>query len=879
MSYLASEKRQFISGKESFFGYISERHFPLIPLTLLISACLYPAWAEAELYFNPRFLADDPSAVADLSAFEQGQEVPEGTYRVDIYLNDGYLSTKDVRFVANKNERQLMPCFTLGELAKMGVNTPAISGTNTPEQNNCQPLNMLIEDATARFDVGLQRLYITVPQIFMANRARDFIPPEYWDSGITAGILNYSLTGNRARNQNGKHSSYTYLNMQSGLNLGAWRLRDNSTWSHSSGTSTTETRWEHINTYLERGINQIRSRLTIGDSYTPGEIFDSFNFRGIQLASDDNMLPESQKGFAPVIRGIARGTADVSIKQNGYEIYRNTFPPGPFIINDLYAAGNSGDLNVSITEADGSVQSFTVPYSSVPLLQREGHTQYAVTAGDYRAGNGQQEKPSFMQATLMRGLSYGWTLYGGSQLASRYQSFNIGMGKNIGVFGALSIDITQANAKLPDDSNHQGQSIRFLYNKSMNETGTTIQLAGYRYSTKGYYSFADTTYKRMNGYSLATQDGVIQVTPTFSDYYNLAYNKREKIQLSLTQQLGEQSTLYVTGSHETYWNTSKSDKHLQVGFNTLIEGISWGINYSLSKNSWQEANDQMLAMNVNIPFSYWMRSDSQSIWRNASASYNVSHDLKGRITNMAGLYGTLLEDNNLSYNVQTGYAGGGQGNSSASGYTALNYRGTYGNANAGYSYTDNVRQMYYGLSGGVLAHANGITLSQPMNDTVVLVKAPGAGNVKVENQTGVNTDWRGYAILPYATDYRENRIALDTNTLANNVDLEDPVVSVVPTRGAVVRADFHPRIGVKVLMTLLKSDGKPVPFGAIVSSSDNNGSSIVADDGQVYLTGLSLSGHLIARWGEGPDSQCQINYTLPEQSQHEMLSKYRALCR
>jgi outer membrane usher protein len=28
------------------------------------------------------------------------------------------------------------------------------------------------------------------------------------------------------------------------------------------------------------------------------------------------------------------------------------------------------------------------------------------------------------------------------------------------------------------------------------------------------------------------------------------------------------------------------------------------------------------------------------------------------------------------------------------------------------------------VSGGVLAHGNGITLSQPLNDTVVLVKAP-----------------------------------------------------------------------------------------------------------------------------------------------------------
>lgn len=201
----------------------------------------------------------------------------------------------------------------------------------------------------------------------------------------------------------------------------------------------------------------------------------------------------------------------------------------------------------------------------------------------------------------------------------------------------------------------------------------------------------------------------------------------------------------------------------------------------------------MLAININIPFSHWLRSDSRSVWRHASASYSLSHDLNGRMTNLAGLYGTLLEDNNLSYSVQTGYAGGGNGDNGSTGYTALNYRGGYGNANVGYSRSDGFKQLYYGVSGGVLAHANGITLSQPLNDTVVLVKAPGAGGVKVENQTGVRTDWRGYAVLPYATEYRENRIALDTNTTADNVDLDDAVVSVVPTHGAIVRANFNAR--------------------------------------------------------------------------------------
>ncbi|MDC0692964.1 fimbrial biogenesis usher protein [Klebsiella pasteurii] len=856
----------------------SARAFAQIPLALLLASPAF--YAQAELYFNPRFLADDPAAVADLSGFEKGQELPPGTYRADIYLNDGYMTTRDVTFNAGEKGHGLAPCLTRGQLAGMGVNTSAIAGIDVLAADACVPLTETIKDATTRFDVGLQRLYLTVPQAFMGNRARGYIPPELWDHGINAGLLNYNFTGNNVHNDVGGSSNYAYLNLQSGLNLGAWRLRDNTTWSYSSGgsSSTNENKWQHINTWLERDITLLRSRLTLGDSYTNGDVFDGINFRGAQLASDDNMLPDSQKGFAPVIHGIARGTAQVSVKQNGYEIYQSTVPPGPFTINDLYSAGNGGDLQVTIKEADGSSQVFTVPYSSVPVLQREGHTRYAVTAGEYRSGSNQQEKPKFFQGTLLRGLPAGWTLYGGTQLADRYRAFNLGVGKNMGELGALSLDITQANATLPDDSDRQGQSVRFLYNKSLTDTGTNIQLVGYRYSTRGYFSFADTTYSRMSGYNVETQDGVIEVKPKFTDYYNLAYNKRGKVQLSVTQQLGRTATLYLSGSHQTYWETSKSDRQLQAGLNAAVDDINWTLSYSLTKNAWQQGRDQMLAVNVNIPFSHWMRSDSKSAWRHASASYSMSNDLNGRTTSLAGLYGTLLEDNNLSYSMQTGYAGGGEGNSGGTGYAALNYRGGYGNANVGYSRSDGIKQLYYGLSGGVLAHADGITLSQPMNDTVVLIKAPGADNVKVENQTGVQTDWRGYAVLPYATEYRENRVALNTNSLADNVDLDDAVASVVPTHGAIVRAEFKAHVGLKLLMSLIYN-GKPVPFGALVTSVGSQGSSIVADNGQVYLSGMPLVGKVQAKWGEGPNASCEANYSLPPEKQSQMLISLSAECR
>lgn len=63
------------------------------------------------------------------------------------------------------------------------------------------------------------------------------------------------------------------------------------------------------------------------------------------------------------------------------------------------------------------------------MLQREGYTRYALTAGEYRSGNVQQEEPKFFQGTVLHGLPTGWTIYGGAQLAERYRAVNLGMGK------------------------------------------------------------------------------------------------------------------------------------------------------------------------------------------------------------------------------------------------------------------------------------------------------------------------------------------------------------------------------------------------------------------------------------------------------------------
>ncbi|MGC6746276.1 FimD/PapC N-terminal domain-containing protein [Escherichia coli] len=47
--------------------------------------------------------------MADLSRFENGQELPPGTYRVDIYLNNGYMATRDVTFNTGDSEQGIVP--------------------------------------------------------------------------------------------------------------------------------------------------------------------------------------------------------------------------------------------------------------------------------------------------------------------------------------------------------------------------------------------------------------------------------------------------------------------------------------------------------------------------------------------------------------------------------------------------------------------------------------------------------------------------------------------------------------------------------------------------------------------------------------------------
>lgn len=840
-----------------------------LTLTLVSVMALPKSWADN--YFNPAFLSDDPSKIADLSRFEGNSQAP-GVYRVDVYLNGAFLATRDIAFHAVKSptatqasgdDTGLSACLTPDMLSEMKVNIEAFPTLLKPGSDGCADIAAAIPAAYSRFDFTQQRLNISIPQAAMKNSARGYISPKYWDEGINALLLNYTFTGanSRDRSEGGVNDNTWFLGLNGGLNLGAWRLRNYSTWNYNSTNENNKSDWQHISTYLERDLATLKSELTAGDSYTPSAVFDSLPFRGIQLASDDNMLPDSMKGFAPTIHGIAKSNAQVTIRQNGYIIDQRYVSPGAFTINDLYSTASSGDLSVEVKEADGSTTRYSVPYSAVPVLQREGRLKYAATVASYRGDSSQKEDVKFGQGTLMWGLPYGFTVYGGTQFSADYRALALGSGANLGDWGAVSVDITQAYSTLADDSKHQGQSLRFLYAKSLNSLGTNFQLLGYRYSTSGFYTLDDTAWKRMSGYNGPVNEDEDQ--RSWSDYYDLYYTKRGKIQLNISQQLGHFGSLYITGSQQSYWHTDEKNTLMQVGYSDTLAGVSWGLSYNQSRAPGEDKSDQLFALNISLPLSQWLHHDDDITHKNHNiyATLSTSTDRHGGVTQNAGVSGTALDQNNLSYSVQQGYQNHGVGDS---GSASLEYDGAQGNVNAGYNTSDNgdYQQLNYGLSGGIVAHSHGVTLSQPLGETNVLIAAPGAGNVNVDDEPGIHTDSRGYAVVPYATTYRQNRMALDVNSMADDVDIDDAVINVVPTQGALVLASFKARVGERALLTL-SHNGQPVPFGATASTDAPVQEAIVGDDGEVYLSGLNPQGALRVQWGREASQQCLVHYQLP----------------
>ncbi|EGO6390294.1 outer membrane usher protein [Salmonella enterica] len=840
------------------------RTMPKKTLLAVCCALLYsqPGLTADVVEYDSSFLMGDGAASIDVSRYSDGNPTPVGTYTVKVFVNEKPVASQTIPFI-DVGKKSAEACLTPKNLAQLHIKQPEIVGEKAvlkrgdEESDDCLNLPALIDQSSVEFDMGDQRLDITVPQAWVNKGYEGYVEPSLWESGIPAALLSYNINGYHNTN-NGIDNDSMYAAFNTGINLGAWRFRANGNynWDKDNGSN-----FDFQNRYVQRDLPALRSQLIMGESYTTGETFDSVSIRGVRLYSDSRMLPSQLANYAPVIRGVANTNAKVTVTQSGYKIYEATVPPGPFEINDLSPSGYGSDLIVTIEEADGSKRTFSQPFSSVMQMQKPGVGRWDFSAGEVNDDD-IHDKPYLAQGTYYYGLNNYLTAYSGIQgTNNHYLAGLIGVGLNT-PFGALALDVTHSRTEIPDDKTYQGQSYRLTWNKLIEPTNTSFNVAAYRYSTQDYLGLND---------ALQLIDDAKYNDDDQRDTMDNYARMKNQITLSISQPLQDGETdygsFYLSGSWTDYWATGDSRSDYTLGYG---KGFSWGSMSINLQRTWDEdgEKDDSLYINLSIPLANLLggedrRSGFTSLSTQMRTDFNGGHNLS---MNSSG----NNEDNTLNYSVNTGYTMQKEDKniSDVGGY--VSYQSPWGDISASASANnDSNRQYSLSTDGGFILHSGGLTFTNDNfsnSDALVLVKAPGAKGARI-NGGGSTIDRWGYGASNALSAYRENQVSLDIDTLENDVELKSTSTMLVPRDGAVVFASFETDQGRSAIITMTRNDGKTIPFGAEVFEG-NTPIGNMGQGGQAFVRGINDRGELTVRWFENNQpTRCSATYQLPTDQQ------------
>lgn len=801
--------------------------------------------ADDEEQFNTSFLQGAPSSV-DLQSLLASSRVLPGIYRVDLYGNETLVGRRDIDFRRHPGTGKIEACLTLEMVQQLGVDIGKLQAAGKllgDDPNACVDLPALIDHATVRYDVPRLRLMVSVPQSAMERGRRGYVDSALWDEGVPAAFINYQLSSSRNSTQ-ADNTLSNNLGLRNGINLGGWRLRNESNFNSSTGRPST---FKSNRSYLQHDVTAVKGQFSAGDIFSDADLFDSVRYRGLKLASDDGMRADSERGYAPVIRGIAQSSATVEIRQNNYILYSANVPPGPFEISDIYPSGSNGDLEVTIIEADGRRRVTVQAFSSLPIMVRQGQLKYSVSAGQYNSNSEDQKTPQFVSSTLAYGISSNLSGIVGVQATDNFKALSVGAGRNTAI-GAISLDLTHSMSNTFGET-LTGNSLRALYAKTFTGTDTNFTLAAYRYSTEGYRTLTE------------------HVEELSHDGQPRTGNSKTRTDLTVNQSLGrnqEYGSVYINASDQRYWGRGGSQS-LSAGYSNYWGDVSYnlGATYTKDVGNYGPANNDTL---VNLSVSFPLGSKPRAPRAFVSASTQKSSD-----TTQMGINGYLSEDSDTYYSVQAGNSSTG----GSSGSVNLSTRTSVMDISAGYSQGRGYNSQNLNLAGSIVGHAGGINLGQTVGETFALAQVEGVEGVKIGSFTGASTGSNGFAVVPNAQPYRVNWINLDTRDLGGDVEIDNATRQVVPRRGAVVLARYTSKTGRRVQFALFDAQHQPIPFGASLEDSAGKQLAISDPGGKALALVEADAGTLIINW---QNQRCEAPYALPERNKALNYERVALVC-
>lgn len=663
---------------------------------------------------------------------------------------------------------------------------------------------------------GEERLDLIVPEEAMVH---DDIFPENYQKGGTAGLLNYDVLTMK-NTYSDDSNRYSQASVEEGLNFSDWLLRSRQILTNDDGKYNNDA----LYAYAQHTFVEQQALVQAGQIYISNTLFSGSAISGVQMVPEAGLTGNSGSGVT--VQGMAQGSqARIEIRQNGGLVYSTLVPAGPFTLNNVPITSVNTPLDVTVKETDGSENHYVIPAESLHPNQLGGPQGFSLAAGKLRDIESNDALPYLLTASKGWKISQWMNVSAGGLTATKYNSL------------ALSEDISPAYNtiissvfKISNDSRNDDKGSETTLSASYSPSGNVSVSASASQFTTGYRELADTL-----------QDDFVQYSGQYSINLGWSNNTFGAFNLGYSLNKGNEA--------------EKDTRYVTLGWGMTFSRVSVTVNWQSQLN--REDNDDenlntnadMFFVNLSVPFG---TQQVGAYLRKQGDSEHSGVQSSGSISPQASY--SIAAERDMSNNEN-----------SFDGSLSDNLHYTQLSLNAGSTGSDSKN---YGarMSGGVLAHSEGVTFSSyAINDSFALVSLDEkVSNVEISTPSGeVWTDHWGRAVIPSLPSYHNARIEINTETLPNNIDVNNGISIIASGHGAVSQVHFGVINTRRMMLHVSRLNKSVLTKGSSIVDGKGNYVATAIEDGLVFLSDVDNLPALYAVDDEGRQ-QCQLHFQLPE---------------
>lgn len=807
-------------------------------LSLTLLCCLTPALSfatETPLEFDSSILKDRGLDSSLSQYFSSAPKFMPGVKMVNVVVNGAKKGKVSATF---GKDGQL--CATQRFLQGASLVVPrAVAKLSDDEKENsasCYDYIKAFPGSVITAVPAQEELDLVVPQDAIDSTAEGDETKDY-STGGTAGILNYTAFATQ-NSSDGNSSENKQLMLEEGFNVDDWLFRSRQSLTEDDGTHRTD----NLYAYVQHTFVNSKKIFQAGQINTGGSVFSGTSISGVQIVPEEALSPEGSSGV--MVSGIARSAqARVEVRQAGRMVYSTLVPAGPFTLTDVPVVRDNAELDVTIIETDGSRNHFIIPADAVNSHQLRSPSGLSAAVGRYRSDDSGTEQP--MLATLSDGWHINpWLNFGGGALTA--QGYNS---------AALTVDA------LPLSNLLLSTTVKASSDKKHGVKGRSTTLSA-------SYMFSDkiSTDISMTRYSSGYRELEDSLNDDFSQYQG-------QYSAGLHFSLADYGSFSLRYSKNQGTDDTESSEYVNVAWGKTFGHVNMNVSWQRSVNQdHDDVNDRhhnedsgdMVFVNLSMPLG------SQRV----SAYSHTSH----HATN-AGLQTSGNISQGTSYSLSAERDVENQENSFSGGINS-NLHYTRLGLSAGTDGPDG-RNYSAALSGGIVAHKNGVTFSPwPVKDTFAIIDAgKDLSGTRINTPAGdVWTDHWGRAIVPSVNPYHKVRVELDANSLPEDMDVQNGFSELATGRGAVGNVKFSTLHVHRAMLHVRMANGGTLKKGSTIVDAAGNYAATAVDEGLLFMEDISTKPDLYLTDETGAHL-CHISYTVSAQAERQTYENINGLCK